>query len=992
MGLIYLKGDVVKTAEFLKRVCSDKDEVVITQLNTAKGIFWNRQSFTYNELDEAETLITQWDQQKDVTIYFSVGTFANHIEEVEGKKKIRRTQDNATYFKSLCFDLDCGEDKPYKTQQDGLVKLVEVVKELNLPKPLIVSSGNGAHVYWVLNQIVAKSQWVHVSKTLRNALHDKGLEIDTSKIHDPSMVLRPVGTHHKKAEWKPVEVLLDDGAEHDIALIMGLLKDYVAEIEQPKKERPKNAMLDAILADDTKNDLDIESIGEKCQQVGALLQSGGVIDAGGNPVEEPLWRASLGMAKFTPDPKSTIIMLAGQHPEFDLDMNMRKLDGWKGTGPTTCSKFEELCPKGCEGCPFKGQKTSPAQLSGVTEKTVIVEKEDGEQEEQKIQMPEGYVIRSGFIWREVKTEDEDGNPITDTELVSDYLMFIRGMFYCKKTKVTSFTLVVKKPFIGWEEQDHSVGVLAASGKDFSDWLLNLQIIGFKSPAKMEKLRGYLMDYLRLVQSQTPVGYDYSNFGWQEDGSFLCGTQIINAPNGAESRRIVGEAGKMKNIVAPAGTREKFVEAMALLNNPGTETIRSTILLACTGVIAKFMGNGSSIISIYSTVSGTGKSISLRAASALYGNPSALMRGKNDTANGLFKQRGVLNNLPMCIDELTMADAENVSQMAYTFSEGKEKLSMNVNRELREPETWDGPTFMSTNTSLMTKYDQTMANSEPLRLRTLELPQHSKVFVDLRDEYGSIARRFDETIDENYGHAMTELVSAVVAMGDTKEFTRKGSKNFDEKFNFEFESQERFFESLVKSAWIMGRIGFKLGLFPFDIDNTIKHLLSVIKDLRQDTADSRTDALDVVGQFMQQCNDQIISVKQRYNSNEKPLIAEYDVPKKAVMRLEYVYDDKNPIMPGSRLCINKAAFSKHLQRTNDAYDRVIRELDKMGALVSANERVTMYKNCPGRNPGQAWCIIVDVNHQRFIEAVKDSFNDYTDSKVVRDFVEGLKEKN
>ena len=36
---------------------------------------------------------------------------------------------------------------------------------------------------------------------------------------------------------------------------------------------------------------------------------------------------------------------------------------------------------------------------------------------------------------------------------------------------------------------------------------------------------------------------------------------------------------------------------------------------------------------------------------------------------------------------------------------------------------------------------------------------------------------------------------------------------------------------------------------------------------------------------------------------------------------------------------------------------------------ANQRVTLYKNCSGvSNPGQAYCIIVNLNHPRFINAV------------------------
>ena len=62
---------------------------------------------------------------------------------------------------------------------------------------------------------------------------------------------------------------------------------------------------------DENNDLDIDSIADKCAQVNALLESGGVTDAAGNPVDEPMWRASLGIAKFTPDPEVSVVLLAG---------------------------------------------------------------------------------------------------------------------------------------------------------------------------------------------------------------------------------------------------------------------------------------------------------------------------------------------------------------------------------------------------------------------------------------------------------------------------------------------------------------------------------------------------------------------------------------------------------------------------------------------------------------------------------------------------------
>lgn len=960
----------MNTIDFLKRVCPDRDAIVVTQYNNNKNIFWNREVFTYAELDDAAANMALWDKNPEATIYYSVGAFADNIVTTdEGKQKIRRTQDKATFFKSLCFDLDCGGDKPYKTQRDGLIKLAEVVKELKLPKPLIVSSGIGAHVYWVLDKCISKQQWVQVSKALSAALASKGLEIDNSKIHDPSMVLRPVGTFHKKtSDWKEVKVLLDDGIEHDVLLLAGKLTEWMDTTPQrpDRPQRKRSAMLDAVLNEG--NDLDIDSIAEHCQQVRAIVESGGVTNAAGDPVEEPLWRASLGLAKFTPDPEQTIIRIAGQHPEFDLEKNMEKLEGWNATGPTTCATFALHCPKGCEACPYQGKKTSPAQLSSTDVQVVVVQDESGEEQEVEIPMPEGYVMRRDQIYHEIVVKDEDGNETKDWELTSTYPMYIESIYFSPEDRQTSFTLAIKKPLIGWEQNDHLAAVLSSAGKEFSGFLLDNQIFGLKSLNQQEKVRGYLMDYLQMVQSQVATGYDYKSFGWQKDGSFICGQQIINPPNNATSRRIVGNAERYKERIVVQGTREKFVEAMDMLNLAGTQVIRTCALISTTGIIAKQMGMGSSIVSVYSTDTTTGKTLSLLTVNSMFGNPRSLIQGRNDTTNAIYGMRGTLNNLPMAIDEITMADEHQVAQMAYSFSEGQEKTTMTPGRDIRHPAVWDGPTFMTTNTSLMSKFDQVKQESEPLRVRAFEVPQNDRTFVSLRDDSGGkVASNYADLLLENHGWAFPELVQAVVHLGGAKEVAAKGHADFHKTFGFDFAPQERFYESMIKSAWTMGKIGSKLGLFPFDVKDTIEFMLETVTKLRKDTVDAKVDAIDVIGQFMQQYNDQIIEVTQPYGKGGKPMVRE-PAPLKAVMRTQYVYDANNPIMPGSTLAINRAVFKKFVKENNDAEDRVLRELQNMGALVDSNARVTMFKNCRGRNPGQAWCILVNLNHPRFIDSL------------------------
>jgi hypothetical protein len=101
------------------------------------------------------------------------------------------------------------------------------------------------------------------------------------------------------------------------------------------------------------------------------------------------------------------------------------------------------------------------------------------------------------------------------------------------------------------------------------------------------------------------------------------------------------------------------------------------------------------------------------------------------------------------------------------------------------------------------------------------------------------------------------------------------------------------------------------------------------------------------------------------------------PTTAVAREKIIYDANNNILKGSYVAINIAMLKRWLQRTRDGIDRVTRELRDMGALISERERVTLFKGCPGHNPGQAFCIMVDLTHPRFLdgldgsEAVKNS---------------------
>ncbi len=960
------------TKNFFTRVFAQTDELVICihkpdpSGQNPRGFFWNRGSFA--DIDDAIEAISRWDAEAESTVYFGVGAFANHSYVENGKQKWYRTQAHATVFKALALDLDIGEDKPYATQKEGWIAMSVALKAIGMPQPMVISSGRGIHCYWPMTQNISKEHWIKVSTALRIALEEHGVEIDTSKIHDPSMVLRPVGTHHKKQQpWKLVECKRDC-PDYDPVELFTVLKPWFGKLPKNAKttasrKGARSSILDAVL---NTNDVVLTAVAGRCAQVGALVASGGVLDAAGRNVEEPLWRASLGLAKHCTDVQEAVIMIAGTHPDFDLAASMDKLKGWNGTGPTTCAKFEQLCAKGCEGCPSRGKITSPAQLSVVTETEVVTE----EGEEFTFTMPKGYVIQNNQIMREVKTEitttDANGNEIaqevTEFDHVCQYEIHITGVYHDSESRKSAFKMIAKYPMTGWKETEHEMSVLATIGKDFSTFLLNQQIY-VKNAGQQEKVRSYLMDYLTMVQQQAPTGLDFVNFGWQEDGSFMCGQTVLGSPSGATDTRLRGPASNFAKLIGPHGERSEWIRAMDMLNLPGADNIRASVLTGTVGILGPAAGNATAIVSIYSDETTTGKSLSLIGVNSLIGNPKDLFLSQKDTANAMYKMRGVLNNLPCCIDEMTAADDKDMADMGYTLSSGREKISMTKERELREPAKWCAPTHVTSNISMYRKFENAQAGNDPLKARCLEFPQHDRTFVATREDGRSFGYDFFEIVEKHNGWAFPELVQVVIDKGGPEVVWKWAEASFNKTFGFIFEPQERFYRTLLIASWGMGRIGQALGLFPFDVKATVDFMIERVKQTRQAAIESKSDVFDTIGQYIMEHNDRLVHCTEVYSSGKEQVTQ--PAPDKAVARVKVVYDAKNPVMPGSMIAINLALFKAWLGRSQDGIDRIERELELNGAMIAKRDRVTMFKGCKDRSPGQTHCLIVNLNHPRFV---------------------------
>ena len=94
----------------------------------------------------------------------------------------------------------------------------------------------------------------------------------------------------------------------------------------------------------------------------------------------------------------------------------------------------------------------------------------------------------------------------------------------------------------------------------------------------------------------------------------------------------------------------------------------------------------------STESGTGKSLMLSFKAGVWGHPTFYRTGKGTSPVALQQRAGLLNSLPLLIDEITSKtrnDVEWAPGLIFDMSEGKgrERMEAGTNRERVNNTTW-----------------------------------------------------------------------------------------------------------------------------------------------------------------------------------------------------------------------------------------------------------------------------------------------------------------
>lgn len=305
--------------------------------------------------------------------YFAVGSFA---------RMATRKQVDSAGARSLWLDLDYGPNhkapNPYPTLASALAAVKDWCDRTDLPLPTIVASGNGLHLYWVLERTIDRATWEHAAKGLAAACKLHGLHTDPERTRDIASVLRAPGTHnYKGASPAPVFAGALRSAvsnDHLLGLLAGFITNEQSSTAKSPERSPNRLTADQRKANaqwlvpDDALDGPPASAALAAQHCKWLHVVGS--RARGN-VAEPLWYAMLGVLGFAVDGDTLAHAWSDGHPGYSAEETTAKLEQVRArqTGPTTCAKLESLWPPGktppCASCPHKGQITSPLALGRI---------------------------------------------------------------------------------------------------------------------------------------------------------------------------------------------------------------------------------------------------------------------------------------------------------------------------------------------------------------------------------------------------------------------------------------------------------------------------------------------------------------------------------------------------------------------------------------------------------------------------------------------------
>jgi hypothetical protein len=891
--------------------------------------------------------------------YYGISTFTEK----------RRKQEFVERTKVLAIDVDCGigkngKPKPFIDASEGAKALIAFVKDVGLPMPMIVSSGNGLHVYWILDTAVAPAQWKPLASALKAACLDKGYTPDNVVTGYSARILRPIGCVNPKGG--KTAVLLRDADDVTYNQLWAVLEPFThgSSYELPAQPTRNSTLLDNLAVKHEYQPANAERVVSGCQQIkwGAENQ---------NDVSEPFWWKMMGIAAYCQEPVATAIAWSKDYEHFNESEVTTKIENWKNgaTGPTLCEKFMLERPDGCKGCKFKDKIGSPArlgtQLAEVKSMAALVD-------------PLATVVPVPKPFK--RTTDGMKMVIDETDIdICKFDLYPVGYGKDEGLGYEVVRFMWNRPHVGWTELVMRQANLAQGSRDFSTTIADQGILLFNK-SQTENFQMLLRSYMEELKQRRGLTNLYASMGWKSNyNEFVIGSSLIRRDsNGTiitEQVNLAQGVGKIsEDMYGIKGELQEWVNFTRILDSADLKLHKFLIGFSFATPLLKVSGLKGLILSLYGKTGG-GKTLGQYMMQSIWGNPDQLHFGGKFTQNSLFSRLSLHGNLPMTVDELTMLDREEAGDLIYWTSQGRDKARLNRSAEERATKEWATTMTVSTNESL---HSMLYAGGHATDAKLARLLEFNVAPHPLFTKGSQVGRQIHAFLMNNYGTAGQEFVRHLMPLGvdGLKAMLDHAINEFPKKYGVSFSGDERFWEIGVVLADLGNQLAKEYGLIQYDYEDATQWALGELKSMKVSAATNRMDAFDALGEFINENMDATLTVmhtpgQKPMRDNNRPYIADilvrYDLFRKT-------YDGK---FESGTVLVERTKLRKWLSTRGYDYKAFVQEFETEGIIATPKSQKAYFGKDVGIKIPQCYVVGINLNHPRLLGILDDADQSVTD---------------
>jgi hypothetical protein len=838
----------MNTLEFFQEILPDEGTHFLAIFEPGYDYPFHR---AYGSLNELASAVEWYEANRpEVTIYHTCAAYKAPFQEIDGKKTYRKSV-NWLSAKSFWLDLDCGPTKGipdskgkiqgYLTKKLALLAVKDFLDQTKLPPPLVIDSGNGIHLYWPLTKAIPPEKWRLVANAFEAVVKHHGLIADASRTTDFSSVLRPVGSFHKKGEPRQVTAknkVNKISPQDFLAIIQTQVKNNQLVVEKvySKQEPEERDELEAFGSEyDSKTPRSAEKVAQHCQQVAMMRDTQG--DVGYDH-----WRGVIGIIKFCEEGIDLARDWSARraetgHSQLDVDTRYNTWDA----RPTSCGYFDKCNPGGCNGCPSQGKVGSPITLGKIIvepEASVVEAEIDGKLMEVEIpEFPPKFTRNGSIMIRQM--EDKDG-------LVHEF-PFSPNLFYPiyrvrKEDGTYSLRMRLHLPNNKTREFDLETKALSSPQK-LAEALSQYELLGSNSKDANMHMNAYMKDFLEKLKAEAEEMNTLVSYGWNADmNAFLLGDRLYHADGSVRKVLVGGMAKDFLPAFVNRGTAEGYAKGIDFLyNRKGMQPMQYAVASAFGSVLTPLADSQYKglIMSLAGGDSGKGKTTVCMAG--LYGFGDAqqmqIAGNKGGTLNARYGMISTFKNVPLLMDELTHMEPEQVSELSYQISMGKEKLRQQVKGNVvgfATPRSFEASVYGTSNTGLHGKVAdfQDNAQAEAVRIIEINIDRYPATKLDPAE-----VEPVRKTIERNAGAAGDEYIKYVVTnLDDITNDIAIASKKLQAEIP---DSKYRFWRWHAACTLTAVKIMNKLGICGFDYDHLYSFTVEMFTQMAEAVAAENT---------------------------------------------------------------------------------------------------------------------------------------------------------